>query len=68
MVNFGAIAREQRHKLGWSQQEVADKAICHRETVCMFENNARSVSMDIVQNIFDALGLELTVKEAQHDN
>lgn len=68
MVNFGAIARKQRQQLGLSQQEVADKAICHRETVCMFENNARSVSMDIVQNIFDALGLELTVKEAHHDN
>lgn len=67
MVNFGVIARKQRQQLGLSQQEVADKAICHRETVCMFENNARSVSMDIVQNIFNALGLELTVKEAQHE-
>lgn len=68
MINLGAIARKQRQQLGLSQQEVADKAICHRETVCMFENNARSVSMDIVQNIFNALGLELTVKEAQYDN
>ena len=68
MIDLGTIARKQRQQLGLSQQEVADKAICHRETVCMFENNARSVSMDIVQNIFDALGLELTVKEVQHDN
>ena len=68
MINLGTIARKQRQQLGLSQQEVADKAICHRETVCMFENNARSVSMDIVQNIFNALGLELTVKEVQHDD
>ena len=68
MIDLGAIARKQRQQLGLSQQEVADKAICHRETVCMFENNARSVSMDIVQNIFNALGLELTVKEVHHDN
>lgn len=64
MIDFGAIAREQRHKLGWSQQEVADQALCNRETVCLFERNARSVGIDIVQNIYNVLGLEITVKEA----
>lgn len=63
MIDFGAIARTQRQKLGLSQQQVADKAFCHRETVCVFENNVRSVGIDIVQNIFNVLGFELTVKE-----
>lgn len=68
MVKFGAIAREQRHKLGLSQQEVADQALCNRETVCLVERNARSVGIDIVQNIYNVLGLEITVKEAKHDD
>ena len=63
MIDFGAIARTQRQKLGLSQQEVADMAVCHRETVSIFENNIRSVGIDIVQSIFNVLGLELTVKE-----
>lgn len=68
MVNFGAIARNQRQKLGWSQQTVADKALCHRETVWAFENNDRRIGLDIAQDIFKVLGLELIVREAKHDD
>lgn len=63
-IDLGTIARTRRQELGMTQQEVADIAVCHRETVCAFENNSRVVNMDIAQSIFGALGLKIVVEEA----
>ena len=62
-IDLGTIARTRRQELGMTQQEVAELAPCHRETVLAFENNTRVVGIDVVQSIFGALGLKIVVEE-----
>lgn len=40
-IDFGTIVRTRRKELGMTQQDVAEIAVCHRETVWAFENNNR---------------------------
>lgn len=63
MVNFGAIARKRRQKLGLLQREVADRACCCQSTVKAFESSKRGIGMDNVLSIFGALGLKIVVEE-----
>lgn len=67
-IDFGTIVRTRRKELGMTQQDVAEIAVCHRETVWAFENNSRRIGLDMAQDIFKVLGLELIVREAQHDD
>lgn len=62
-IDFGTIVRTRRKELDMTQQDVAEIAVCHRETVWAFENNNRRIGLDTAQDIFNALGLKLVVEE-----
>ena len=64
-INLGTIVRTRRKELGMTQQDVAEIAVCHRETVWAFENNSRRIGLDTAQDIFNALGLKLVVEEGK---
>ena len=63
MTNYGSLARSRRLELGMTQVQVADKAGCSLDTVNVFENDRRNMTMDIVLSILDAVGLKVEVVE-----
>lgn len=65
--DYGKIARAKRKKLGLTQKQVAKMAGCHTHTITMFELNKRVIGFDIVLDIFDALGLQIDIREVGHD-
>ena len=68
MIDYATIAKERRLQLGLSQKAVADKALCSIDTVWGFEHHRRVVRIDIIEDIFRALGLEIVVREVQKDD
>lgn len=68
MIDYATIAKERRLQLGLSQQAVADRALCSLDTVWGFEHHRRVVRIDIIEDIFRALGLEIIVREVQKDD
>ena len=68
MIDYATIAKERRLQLGLTQQAVADRALCSLDTVWGFEHHRRVVRIDIIEDIFRVLGLEIIVKEVQKDD
>lgn len=68
MIDYATIAKERRLQLGLSQKTVADKALCSLDTVWGFENHRRVVRIDIIEDIFRVLGLEIVVREVKKDD
>lgn len=68
MIDYATIAKERRLQLGLTQQAVADRALCSLDTVWGFEHHRRVVRIDIIEDIFRALGLEIIVREVQKDD
>ena len=48
-----------RNKLGLSQEKFAEKAKLHRTYISAVESKRRSISLDNIQKIADALGIEI---------
>lgn len=65
MIDYATIAKERRLQLGLTQQAVADRALCSLDTVWGFEHHRRVVRIDIIEDIFRVLGLEIVVREVQ---
>ncbi len=59
-LSFGAVVRAKRMSLGLSQEKLAEKAGCDRQSVNRVENAAYSPSLDRVFKLADALGLSLS--------
>jgi putative transcriptional regulator len=59
-LSFGAVVRARRKALGLSQDKLAAKAGCDRQTINRVENSAYSPSLDRVFKLADALGLSLS--------
>lgn len=68
MIDYATIAKERRLQLGLTQQAVADRALCSLDTVWGFEHHRRVVRIDIIEDIFRVLGLEIVVREVQKDD
>lgn len=68
MIDYADIAMKRRKQLGLSQKAVADKALCSIDTVWGFEHHRRVVRIDIIEDIFRVLGLEIIVREVQKDD
>lgn len=68
MIDYATIAKERRLQLGLTQQAVADRALCSLDTVWGYEHHRRVVRIDIIEDIFRALGLEIIVREVQKDD
>ena len=57
---FGAVVRAKRKALGLSQEKLAERAGCDRQSINRVENAAYSPSLDRVFKLADALGISLS--------
>jgi transcriptional regulator with XRE-family HTH domain len=57
---FGAVVRAKRKSLGLSQEKLAERAGCDRQSINRVENAAYSPSLDRVFKLADALGMSLS--------
>ena len=67
---FGANVKKYRTQIGLSQEAFAEKCGLHRTYISAVECYRRSISLENIQRIADALGIEtyfLFVEEVQHD-
>ncbi|MBO4330751.1 MAG: helix-turn-helix transcriptional regulator [Oscillospiraceae bacterium] len=55
---FGSNLRKYRNKLGISQEKFAELCGLHRTYISDIERFRRSIALDNVQKIADALGIE----------
>ena len=55
---FASNVKKYRNRIGISQESFAEKAGLHRTYISALECEKRSISLDNVQKIADALGLE----------
>ncbi|MGI6249540.1 MAG: helix-turn-helix domain-containing protein [Acutalibacteraceae bacterium] len=55
---FGANLKKYRTELGLSQEAFADKCGMHRTYISAIECYRRSISLENIQRIADALGIE----------
>ena len=62
MINYGKIIRERRKALGWSYTYLAYIVGYSKRTIFNVEhNNSHKCSFEVIDDILDALGLELKV-------
>lgn len=55
---FAHNVRKYRTEKGLSQETLAEKANLHRTYICAVEREKRSISLDNIQKIADALEIE----------
>ena len=55
---FGANVKKYRSKIGLSQEALAEKSGLHRTYISAVERCRRSISLENIQRIADALGIE----------
>jgi len=60
LVEFGKRVRQERLKLGLSQEELADKAGLHRTYIGMIERAEKNLTLLNVNKIAQALGLSIS--------
>ena len=68
---FGTNVRKFRMRLGLSQEKFAEKCGLHRTNISDIECFRRSISLDNIQKLADALGVEtfqLFLDEGVDDN
>lgn len=58
LIVFGKNVRKYRKKSGYSQEELAGICGLHRTYISDIERFKRSISLDNIQKIADALGIE----------
>ncbi len=67
---FAHNVKKYRNRIGISQESFAEKAGLHRTYISALECEKRSISLDNVQKIADALGVEtylLFVEDSKED-
>lgn len=67
---FAHNVKKYRNRIGISQESFAEKAGLHRTYISALECEKRSISLDNVQKIADALGVEtylLFVEDSKDD-
>ena len=55
---FGQNVKKYRNKRGYSQEQLADISGLHRTYISDVERFKRSISLDNIQKLADALGIE----------
>ena len=56
--SFAHAVRERRNEKGWSQERLADEAALHRTYISGVERGIRNVSIDNIEKIGRALGVD----------
>ena len=58
-VTFGKKVREERLKLGLSQEELASRAGVHRTYIGMIERAEKNITLENIEKIAKALGIPI---------
>lgn len=59
LEKFGERVREERHKLGLSQEELASRAGVHRTYIGMIERAEKNITLENIEKIAKALKLNI---------
>lgn len=59
LVKFGEKVREERHKLGLSQEELAVRAGVHRTYIGMIERAEKNITLENIEKITKALNSKI---------
>ena len=60
LIKFGNRIREQRLKLGLSQEELAAKAGVHRTYIGMIERAEKNITLNNIEKIANALQIKIS--------
>ena len=60
LVKFGQKVREERTRLGLSQEELAGRAGVHRTYIGMIERAEKNITLENIEKIMKALRISLT--------
>lgn len=60
LIKFGNKVREERTKLGLSQEELASRAGVHRTYIGMIERAEKNITLENIQRVCKALGLKIS--------
>lgn len=60
LIKFGKKVREERIRLGLSQEELASKAGVHRTYVGMIERAEKNITLENIEKIAKALGMKIS--------
>ena len=59
LEKFGQKVREERHRLGLSQEELASRAGVHRTYIGMIERAEKNITLENIEKIAKALEIPL---------
>lgn len=59
LIKFGKKVRDERMKLGLSQEELASRADVHRTYIGMIERAEKNITLENIEKIARALGLKI---------
>ncbi len=59
LQKFGDKVREERHKLGLSQEELASRAGVHRTYIGMIERAEKNITLENIEKIANALKISI---------
>ena len=59
LIKFGKKVREERTKLGLSQEKLATRAGVHRTYIGMIERAEKNITLENIEKISKALGLKI---------
>ena len=59
LIKFGKKVREERAKLGLSQEELASRAGVHRTYIGMLERAEKNITLENIQKVCKALNLRI---------
>ena len=60
LIRFGNKVRDERIKLGISQEELAARAGVHRTYIGMIERAEKNITLENIEKVCKALGLSLS--------
>ena len=60
LIKFGQKVREERARLGLSQEELASRADGHRTYIGMIERGEKNITLGNIQKITGALNIKLS--------
>jgi len=60
LQKFGDKVREERHKLGLSQEELASRAGVHRTYIGMIERAEKNITLENIEKVANALKIKLS--------
>lgn len=60
LIKFGGKVREERFKLGLSQEELASRAGVHRTYIGMIERAEKNITLENIEKLAKALNIPLS--------